>query len=148
MTDLSAKKPLLAKADITAPSLNYAVELQLIAAQVGFDWPDINGVVDKINEELLEVLAEINIPDNETRLKDEIGDLLFACTNLARHLNIDPEQALQSGNQKFYDRFTRLEQLASASGRNLPDHSLEQLEQLWYQVKQESNNYSDSSIQG
>lgn len=139
MLDRSVKKPLLAKADVTAPSLTYAIELQLIAAQVGFDWPDIKGVVDKINEELLEVLAEIEPPDNHARLKDEIGDLLFACTNLARHLNIDPEQALQEGNQKFYDRFTMLEQLASANGRDISDHSLEQLEQLWYRVKQDSN---------
>jgi ATP diphosphatase len=139
MSDQSVKNPLLAKADVTAPSLNYAVELQLIAAQVGFDWPDIKGVVDKINEELLEVLAEIETPDNHARLKDEMGDLLFACTNLARHLNIDPEQALQSGNQKFYNRFTRLEHLASTNGQGIPDHSLEQLEQLWNQVKQDSN---------
>jgi len=139
MSDPSEMKPILAKADITAPSLNFAVELQVLAAQVGFDWPNINSVVDKINEELLEVLAEIDTPDSKARLKDEMGDLLFACTNLARHLNVDPEQALQSGNQKFYDRFTKLEHLASASGRNISDHSLEQLEQLWHQVKQESN---------
>jgi len=139
MSDPSAKKPLLSEADMTAPSLNYAVELQLLAAQVGFDWPDIKGVIDKINEELLEVIAEIDTPDNTTRLKDEIGDLLFACTNLARHLNIDPEQALQGGNQKFFNRFTRLEQLADKDRRSLQEYNLEQLDQLWHQVKQESD---------
>ena len=139
MSDQPAKKNLLAQADITAPSLNYAVELQHLAAKVGFDWPGVEGVVDKINEELLEVLAEIDTPDNEARLKDEMGDLLFACTNLARHLNIDPEQALQSGSQKFYRRFRQLEHMASSQDRGLEDYNLKQLEQLWHQVKQEAS---------
>jgi|TARA_B110000967_G_C18867975_1_gene553765 ATP diphosphatase len=140
MSDPSQKKPILAKAELTSSSLSYAFELQTLAAQAGFDWPDISGVVDKINEELSEVIAEINIQNNEVRLKDEIGDLLFACINLARHLNIDPEQALQSGNKKFCDRFTRLEQIVDAEGKNINDRSLAQLEQLWQKVKQEHNN--------
>ena len=140
MSDLSQKKPILAKAELTSSSLSYAFELQALAAQAGFDWPDISGVVNKINEELSEVLAEINIENNEVRLKDEIGDLLFTCINLARHLNIDPEQALQSGNKKFFDRFTRLEQIVDAEGKNISDHSLVQLEHLWQRVKQEHKN--------
>ena len=140
MSDPSQKKTILAKAEPTSSSLSDAFELQSLAAQAGFDWPDISGVVDKINEELSEVLAEINIQNNEVRLKNEIGDLLFTCINLARHLNIDPEQALQSGNKKFFDRFTRLEEIVDAEGKNISDHSLVQLEQLWQRVKQEHKN--------
>ena len=140
MSDPSQKKPILAKAEPTSSSLSDACELQALAAQAGFDWPDISGVVNKINEELSEVLAEINIENNEVRLRDEIGDLLFTCINLARHLNIDPEQALQSGNKKFFDRFTRLEQIVDAEGKNISDHSLVQLEHLWQRVKQEHKN--------
>ena len=140
MSDPSQKKTILAKAEPTSSSLSDAFELQSLAAQAGFDWPDISGVVDKINEELSEVLAEINIQNNEVRLKNEIGDLLFTCINLARHLNIDPEQALQSGNKKFFDRFTRLEEIVDAEGKNISDHSLVQLEHLWQRVKQEHKN--------
>tara|TARA_B100000768_G_scaffold145339_1_gene138155 strand:+ start:271 stop:693 length:423 start_codon:yes stop_codon:yes gene_type:complete len=140
MSDPSQIKTILAKAEPTSSSLSDAIELQSLAAQAGFDWPDISGVVDKINEELSEVLAEINIQNNEVRLKNEIGDLLFTCINLARHLNIDPEQALQSGNKKFFDRFTRLEEIVDAEGKNISDHSLVQLEQLWQRVKQEHKN--------
>ena len=138
MTKPSNHTPLLDKADETQATLSYAVKLQLLAAQVGFDWPDINGVIDKINEELDEVIVETHIPNNQDRLHDEIGDLLFACTNLARHLNIDPEQALRSGNQKFYRRFTALEQQLIQQNKTFEDTSLKQLDRLWEQVKQQA----------
>ncbi len=138
MTKPANHVPLLDKADETQATLNYAVKLQLLAAQVGFDWPDINGVIDKINEELDEVVVETHIPNNQDRLHDEIGDLLFACTNLARHLNIDPEQALRSGTQKFYRRFTALEQQLIQQNKTFEDTSLKQLDRLWEQVKQQA----------
>jgi len=138
MSKPASHVPLLDKADETQATLNYAVKLQLLAAQVGFDWPDINGVIDKINEELDEVIVETHIPNNQDRLHDEIGDLLFACTNLARHLNIDPEQALRSGNQKFYRRFTALEQQLIQQNKTFEDTSLKQLDRLWEQVKQQA----------
>tara|TARA_R110002111_G_scaffold179505_1_gene245101 strand:+ start:493 stop:909 length:417 start_codon:yes stop_codon:yes gene_type:complete len=135
MSDFSNKNSLLDSADSTLPTLNYAVELQLLAAQVGFDWPDLDGVIAKIKEELNEVIAETTIKDNRLRQQDEVGDLLLACTNLARHLNIDPELALQEANQKFYQRFTTLEQLATSSTLPLSQHSPEQLDALWNEVK-------------
>ena len=138
MSKPASHVPLLDKADETQATLNYAVKLQLLAAQVGFDWPDINGVIDKINEELDEVIVETHIPNNQDRLHDEIGDLLFACTNLARHLNIDPEQALRSGTQKFYRRFTALEQQLIQQNKTFEDTSLKQLDRLWEQVKQQA----------
>ncbi|PHS69500.1 MAG: nucleotide pyrophosphohydrolase [Methylophaga sp.] len=132
---MSIKNSLLEQADKSLPKLNYAVELQQYAASVGFDWPNIHGVIDKINEELNEVTAEINIPNNQDRLLDEIGDLLFVCTNLARHLNIDPEQALIAANQKFYQRFYALEQIIHTNKQDISQCSLEQLDNIWEQVK-------------
>lgn len=137
---MSAKKILLEQADKSLPKLNYAVDLQQHAASVGFDWPDINGVIDKINEELNEVTAEISKPNNQDRLVDEMGDLLFACTNLARHLNIDPEQALQAGNQKFLRRFSLLEQIVRTNNQDFSDYSLEELDSIWDQVKSHEKN--------
>jgi len=134
---MAVDKSILAQADSSQPQLNYAVELQKIAATVGFDWPNIDGIIDKIYEEINEVKAETHIPNNQARLMDEMGDLLFACTNLARHLNIDPEQAIEAGNQKFYQRFAMLEHIANSQNQVLKQLSLEKLDALWDQVKRD-----------
>lgn len=131
------KKPpsLLDKANESASTLNYAVELTQQASTIGFDWPDVEGVINKIHEELNEVQHEIQhglIPD---RLHDELGDLLFACTNLARHLNIDPVAALSSTNDKFKRRFEYIEQQVSAQNKTLADCDLAELDALWDQAK-------------
>ncbi len=135
---MAIKKSLLEHANKTLPELNYAVELQRLAAEVGFDWPEVQGVINKIHEEIDEVTAEINTPDNQARLLDEMGDLLFACTNLARHLNIDPEQALHTGNQKFYLRFSMLEQIVEQNNQDINKCSLVELEQIWNEVKKKN----------
>lgn len=131
------KKPpsLLDKANESASTLNYAVELTQQASTIGFDWPDVEGVINKIHEELNEVQHEIQhglIPD---RLHDELGDLLFACTNLARHLNIDPDTALNSTNDKFKRRFKYIEQQISARNKTLADCDLVELDALWNEAK-------------
>ena len=136
---MSKQASILDKIDTSQPSLNYAVELQKLAAEVGFDWPTIEGVIAKIHEEILEVQSEISIQDNHERLHDEIGDLLFACTNLARHLNVNPEQALRSGNAKFYQRFSRLEQHILTQGLDIKNCSLNQLDQIWDSIKHQTN---------
>jgi len=138
---VSDNKPLLELADSLLPKLNYAVDLQNLAASVGFDWPNIDGIIDKIHEEIDEVKAETNIPDNHARLLDEMGDLLFACTNLARHLNIDPEAALEAGNQKFYRRFTQLEKIAHINKQDLKTLTLDELDSLWEQVKRDERQF-------
>lgn len=132
---MALQKSLLEHADKTLPELNYAVELQRLAAEVGFDWPDVQGVISKIHEEIDEVVAEINTPNNQARLLDEMGDLLFACTNLARHLNVDPEQALNAGNKKFYRRFAMLENIVGQTKQNINECSLDQLDAIWSGVK-------------
>jgi len=126
---------LLDQADKSATTLNYAVELTQLASSIGFDWPDVTGVISKIHEELNEVQYEIDNGELAERLHDEIGDVLFACTNLARHLNIDPDSALQSTNDKFKRRFEFIEQQVSAQNKTLSECDLLELDALWEQAK-------------
>jgi ATP diphosphatase len=126
---------LLDKANKSVATLNYAVELTQLAATIGFDWPDVEGVINKIHEELNEVQYEIDNGKITERLHDEIGDLLFACTNLARHLNIDPDSALESTNNKFKRRFEFIENQVLAQNKSLTDCSLDELDALWDKAK-------------
>lgn len=114
--------------------LQYAVALQKAASSVGFDWPDISGIISKIHEETDEVAAEIAESDHH-KLQGEIGDLLFAITNLARHLNVDPLLALQQTNQKFYKRFNYIETQANHLGKSLAELPLIEMDKLWEQAK-------------
>lgn len=127
---LARHSSLLDSANKKLPSLRYAVALQRTAAQVGFDWPTIDGVIAKIHEELDEVAAELD-DGNAARLQEEIGDLLFAITNLARHLQIDPELAIEQANAKFLRRFTYIEKQIAAQGKSLESASLDELDRLW-----------------
>jgi ATP diphosphatase len=119
------------------PALLRAVKLQKRAARVGFDWPEATQVLDKIAEEAGEIHHEMTIGSGPERLRDEVGDLLFAVVNLARHLEVDPEGALRGANLKFERRFRRVEALLSAAGREAKGASLEELETLWLQAKAE-----------
>lgn len=125
---------LLALADPGLPALNYAVELQKTASGIGFDWPDIDGVIAKIHEELDEVATELDA-GNQQKLQEEIGDLLFAITNLARHVNIDPQLAIQQGNQKFIRRFNYIETQIETRGQTLQTATLAELDALWDEAK-------------
>jgi len=117
------------------PALNRAEKLQKRAARTGFDWPEIDGVLDKIHEELDEVKAEI-IKGDEAALSAEIGDLLFACVNLARYAGIDAESALRSTNEKFERRFRHVEQRVLEQGKELECASLEEMDALWNEAKE------------
>jgi MazG family protein len=119
------------------PALIRALKLQKRAARVRFDWPSPNEVQAKIREELAEVEAEIDAGSDPDRLEDEIGDLLFVCVNLARHLNVDPESALRRTNAKFERRFRRIEALAAAEGRALETMDLAAMDALWDRAKAE-----------
>lgn len=127
---------ILASIDTDQPSLTQALEIQQRCAKVGFDWPSLKPVVDKVHEEIDEVMQEVLAVDvNQTLIEQEIGDLLFAVTNLARHLNCDPELALQQANQKFISRFTQIEAKVKRSGKSFAEHSIDELESYWQQVK-------------
>lgn len=119
------------------PALSRAVKLQNRAARVGFDWPDTSQVIDKLNEEMLELSAEVAKGGDADRLEDEMGDLLFVYANLARHLKIDPEAALRRANAKFRRRFGRIEEKLAAEGRKPEQSTLKEMDALWNEAKRE-----------
>jgi ATP diphosphatase len=116
------------------PALTRAQKLTAKAAKVGFDWPDAEQVIDKIHEELEEV-KEASSSGERDRIEDEIGDLLFSVTNLARHFNIDPERSLRRTNAKFERRFRAIEEALRQQNKSLDEASLEEMEELWVEAK-------------
>jgi nucleoside triphosphate diphosphatase len=119
------------------PALTRAVKLQEKAGKVGFDWADARLVLEKIREETAEVEAELAAPGAEAspELEDEIGDLLFAMANLARHAKVDPEQALRGANAKFERRFRHIERRLDEAGRTPNEATLAEMEALWVEAK-------------
>lgn len=114
------------------PALVQADQYQKRAARVGFDWADIGGVLEKLKEEIREVITE---QDQQNRSK-EVGDLLFAVVNLARWYDIDPESALRESNRRFRDRFFYIEKSARLNGKMIDELSLDDMEALWQEAKQ------------
>lgn len=119
---------------INLPALTRAVKLQKRAARVGFDWPDVAFVVDKIAEEASE-LVEARDTLSHTEQVEEYGDLLFVMANLARHLGIDPEEALRGAIAKFTRRFEGIEDALAKNSRTPADSDLEEMDALWDQIK-------------
>ena len=117
------------------PALLRAYKLQRRAARVGFDWPELAPVAAKVEEEWGELTAEIDNAGDQARLTEEVGDLLFAVVNLARHLEIDPEAALRAGNAKFERRFRAVEDGFREKGRQMAAASIEDMEVLWNAAK-------------
>jgi ATP diphosphatase len=116
------------------PALTRAAKLTARAARVGFDWPDAAAVLEKLDEEVAELRAELPAGD-PVRLADEVGDLLFVLANLARKLHLDPETCLRQANLKFARRFNKMEQSTDIAGKGMSEMSLEQLEEQWQNVK-------------
>lgn len=150
-------KSVLAGIASSMPSLMEAYKISSRAANVGFDWPNINGLFDKLTEETNELRHEVaqypapgpnphargvagssgaTVPEElRERLEDEVGDLLFVLVNIARYLSLDPESALRKTNRKFKRRFQHMEERLLAAGRTLPDATLEEMEKLWQEAK-------------
>jgi ATP diphosphatase len=124
----------LAGVPVGLPALTRAAKLTNRAARVGFDWPDARAVLDKLDEEIGELNAELAGAD-PARLTDEVGDLLFVLANLARKLNLDPEDCLRHANDKFARRFNAMEQALARQGRDLKEETLEAMEAAWQAVK-------------
>ncbi|MEP0071699.1 MAG: nucleoside triphosphate pyrophosphohydrolase [Marinomonas sp.] len=118
------------------PALMQAVKIQKKVAGFGFDWPNIAPVFEKIREELDE-LEEAIRENDKPHTEEEMGDVLFAVSNLARHLNVSPDVALNKTNVKFRRRFGRIEDIVSTQNKNLTDFSLEELDRYWEQAKSE-----------
>jgi MazG family protein len=155
----ASSKSILAGISSALPSLLEAHKLSSRAAQVGFDWPNMEGLFDKLSEEISELrqqLQEFPAPgprpegrgvagsgrqaisdDLRERVEEEVGDLFFVLVNIARYLSLDPESALRKTNRKFRRRFQWMEQRLQEKGRNAEQASMDELELLWQQAKQE-----------
>ncbi len=122
---------LLSSVPVTLPGLTRAVKLQAKAAKVGFDWPSVENVYDKIGEEVAEFRAA-----PEAKKEEEYGDLLFALANVAQHLEIDPEAALRAANAKFERRFAHIEARLAERGKEPKDSNLDEMDGLWDEAKE------------
>ncbi|MCX8956842.1 nucleoside triphosphate pyrophosphohydrolase [Erwinia psidii] len=120
----------------TLPALMRAYKIQKRCSNVGFDWHTLAPVLDKVYEEIDEVMHEVRQPEvDQQKLEEEIGDLLFATVNFSRHLGSKAEMVLQKANDKFERRFRQVEEIITAQGMQMQDASLEQMEAAWQQVK-------------
>jgi len=116
------------------PALTRSYKVQKKAAEVGFDWDDITGALDKVEEEKIEI-EEIMNENDETRIKEEVGDLLFAVVNVARFLKVDPEEALNNTTEKFMNRFQYVEESAVSKNVRINDMELAEMDELWEKAK-------------
>lgn len=131
---MNKKNSVLDNIQENIPELLKSIELTKQAAIIGFDWSSIDPVFLKMQEELAE-LKEAMETGKIDRIKDELGDVLFVCTNLARHLNINPQEALKHANDKFEKRFRAVERLANENQPQKTVFELDDLENLWNDVK-------------
>jgi MazG family protein len=132
----------LAGLTMNLPALTLAAKTSKKAAATGFDWDNADQVVDKIHEELDE-LKEARERGDQANTEEELGDLLLAVTNLARHLNVNPEQALHNANRKFINRFEKLEGLLQSAGESWDELSLGEMEARWQTIKLNDGSLSD-----
>lgn len=120
---------------VTLPETLRARKLQKRAASVGFDWSSPEPVVEKIKEELEELSQERETGHDMARVEEELGDILFSCVNLSRHLKCDPELALRAANRKFEKRFRYIEKTLQAQNKNLMEAGVDEMETLWQEAK-------------
>jgi len=132
--DSGEKKSVLSGIPKSMPALTMAFRIGEKAGGVGFDWKEAEDVLEKLDEEVLEVKQAVENKD-KSEITNEIGDLLFAIASLARKLEIDPEIALKKGLQKFRERFDKLEQNINESDRKFKEYSLDELEVIWQEIK-------------
>ncbi len=118
------------------PSLIRSAKLQKRAAKVGFDWPNVEQVIEKLEEEVAELKQAIYENDTQA-MEEELGDVLFSCVNVGRHLKLESEKALRQANRKFESRFRYIELALSRSGKSFESSSLDVLESLWQEAKSE-----------
>lgn len=130
------KRSVLSGVPKALPALVKAMRLQEKAKQVGFEWENKEQVWKKVKEEELELREAITIGKHE-KIEEEFGDLVFSLVNFARFLNIDAENALEITNKKFINRFSQMEEQAMASGKNLNEMSLQEMDSIWNQIKRD-----------
>lgn len=126
--------------DLCMPALMSAQKIGKKSKKVNFDWNEVSEVMAKVDEELQEVKDELHdIEKNKANIKEEIGDLLFSVTQLARHLDIDAEDALRQANKKFITRFTKLEKLIKSEDKDMLKMQVPELEEYWQKIKRLKN---------
>jgi len=130
------KRSVLSGVPKTLPAMVKAMRLQEKAKQVGFEWEDKEQVWEKVKEEERELEEAISDNDQQ-KMEEEFGDLVFSLINFARFLNIDAENALEITNKKFIKRFSKMEEKAMASGKNLNEMSLQEMDSIWNQIKRD-----------
>lgn len=130
----SGSRSVLDRVPRSLPALVEAEKISDKAASIGFEWPDIAGVIEKLQEEAAE-LAGARETQSHERIEHEIGDLLFTVVNLARFLKVDPEQALRKTNGRFRKRFAYVERQIAASGKDVSEISLDRMEEFWQEAK-------------
>ncbi len=123
---------------LALPALTRAEKIQKRAARVGFDWPQVAPVIDKLEEELDE-FRQAALGGNEIDIEDELGDLLFSVANVARHMKVDPEQALKKATAKFERRFRHVEKALLANKLNMSDTAVDVLDQYWEEAKRDDS---------
>jgi tetrapyrrole methylase family protein/MazG family protein len=137
-TDLEGKPKktsVLDRVRRSLPPLSRAFELQKKASKSGFDWPNSEGPLSKLREELGELEAEIGNIESPDRVSEELGDLLFSVVNLARHLGVDPSLALHGANRRFETRFRYVEKRFASEGKQMSADRIEEMESLWTEAK-------------
>jgi len=132
----SKSESLLSDIPAAMPQLLRAKKIQKRVASVGFDWQQLNPVIDKVQEELNELKEVIDTTNNQEDLEEELGDLLFSVVNLSRHISVNAEDALRKGNKKFIKRFQHIEENLKNDGKNISTCSVEELEGYWQQAKE------------
>jgi MazG family protein len=133
-TEKGGQVSLLGEQPKGLPALVAAYRIQEKAGAVGFDWPDVSGPLGKVREEIEEIAEEMN-GDTDLALAHEVGDLLFAVVNLARHLRVDPERELRAASHRFRDRFHHIERRLAEQGRSPTQATLEEMDALWEEAK-------------
>lgn len=132
------KKSVLAGVPNSLPAMVKALRLQEKAKQVGFEWDNREQVWEKVEEEIGELKQAI-LNDEQDKIEDEFGDVLFSLVNYARFLRVDPENALERTNKKFISRFTGMEEMALKTGKPLADMSLEEMDAIWNSIKKQNS---------
>jgi MazG family protein len=130
-----ARKSRLDGIPLQLGALQRGQRMQEKAARVGFDWPNVQGILDKLSEEMAELAEARREKNDDPHVREELGDVFFTLVNLSRSLGIDAETAMRQANEKFYQRFHFMERRAQAKGKTLADLSIEQLEELWQLAK-------------
>ena len=135
MSAMSQEFNSLLRIDESQSVFKQACDLQAQAATVGFDWPNVQAVLEKVDEELAELKEAITEQHGADKIEEELADLLFVLVNVGRHLNAPLESVLPKANQKFVDRFRYIEQQANAQQRNIAELTLDEMEALWCEAK-------------